>query len=65
MPYSAFLGLTPKGLLVPIGNKPVLGSITWSPSIFIFFETFCKYAPRNKLHESTNFIIFGPTNKKL
>jgi hypothetical protein len=30
-----------------------------------FFETFCEHAPQNKLHGSTNFIIFGSTNKKL
>jgi hypothetical protein len=30
-----------------------------------FFETFCKYVPRNKLCGSTNFIIFGHTDKKL
>jgi hypothetical protein len=30
-----------------------------------FFETFSEHAPRNKLRESTNFIIFGPTDEKL
>jgi hypothetical protein len=32
---------------------------------FRFFETFCEHAPWNKLHGSTNFIIFGPTDQKL
>jgi hypothetical protein len=57
--------LTPKGWNVYTTNKPVLGSITWSPFIFRFFETFCENAPCNKLHGSTNFIIFGPTDQKL
>jgi hypothetical protein len=35
-----FNSLTPKGPLVPMGDKPVLGSVTWSSSIFRFFETF-------------------------
>jgi hypothetical protein len=29
------------------------------------FETICEHVPRNKLHGSTNFIIFGPTHQKL
>jgi hypothetical protein len=57
--------LTPKRLLVPTGDKPVLGSVTWSPSIFNFFESFCKDVPCNKLHGSTNFVFFGPTDQKL
>jgi hypothetical protein len=56
--------LTPKGLTVPIGDKPVLGSATWSHFIFIFFETFCEHVPQNKLCGSTNFIIFRPINQK-
>jgi hypothetical protein len=46
-------------------DKPVLGSVTWSHFIFRFFETFCVHASWNKLHGSTNFITFGPTNQKL
>jgi hypothetical protein len=30
-----------------------------------FFETFCEYAPQNKLRGSTNFITLGPTYQKL
>jgi hypothetical protein len=31
--------------------------------LFLDFETFCEHVPHNKLHKSTNFIIFGPTEK--
>jgi hypothetical protein len=30
-----------------------------------FFETFCEHAPHNKLRGSTDFMIFGPMDKKL
>jgi hypothetical protein len=42
-----------------------LGSVTRSQVFSRFFETFCERAPLNKLHWSTNFIIFGPTDQKL
>jgi hypothetical protein len=42
-----------------------LGSVTWSPSIFRFLETFFGHASRNKICGSTNLIIFGLTNQKL
>jgi hypothetical protein len=54
-----------KGPLAPMEDKPVLGNVTWSPSIFRFLEFFCENAPRNKLHGSTNFVFFGPTDQKL
>jgi hypothetical protein len=57
--------LTPKGLNVRGVTKPVLGSVTWSHTIFRFFETFCEDASRHKHRMSTNFIIFGPTDQKL
>jgi hypothetical protein len=57
--------LTPKGPYVHGVAKPVLGNITWSLSIFRFFEFFCEHAPWNKFHGSTNFIIFEPTVQKL
>jgi hypothetical protein len=37
---SKWLLLTPKGPLVPTGDKPVLDSVAWSYTIFRFFETF-------------------------
>jgi hypothetical protein len=57
--------LTPKGLNVPGVTKLVLGNVTWPHFSFRFFETFCEHASRNKLHGSTSFIIFGPTDQKL
>jgi hypothetical protein len=57
--------LTPKGLNVLGVTKPVLGSVTWPHFIFIFFETFCEHASRNKLCGSTNLMIFGPMDQKL
>jgi hypothetical protein len=42
-----------------------LGNVTLSHFIFRFFGTFCEHAPRNKLCQSTNFIIFGPIDQKL
>jgi hypothetical protein len=59
------MSLTPKGLNVHGVTKPILGSVTWSHTIFIFFETFCEDVSRHKLHVSPNFIIFGPTDQKL
>jgi hypothetical protein len=57
--------LTPKGLNVRGVTKPVLDSVTWSHTIFRFFETFCEDASCCKLRISTNFIIFEPTDQKL
>jgi hypothetical protein len=57
--------LTPKGPLVPTGDKPVLGCVVWSHTIFRFFETFCEDASRNKLRVSANFMILGATVQKL
>jgi hypothetical protein len=45
-------------------DKPVLGK----PDLILFSDFlnfFCKHAPRNKISKSTNFIFFGPTDKKL
>jgi hypothetical protein len=49
--------LTPKGPLVPMGDKPILGYVVWSHTIFGFFETFCEDASQNKLCVSANFMI--------
>jgi hypothetical protein len=57
--------LTPKRLNVRGVTKPILGSVTWSHTIFRFFETFCEDASHHKLRVSTNFIIFGLTDQKL
>ena len=57
--------LTPKGLNVLRVTKLVLGNVIWPHSIFKFFETFCEHTSCNKLCENTNFIIFGPTDRKL
>jgi hypothetical protein len=59
------LCLTPKGPTVPTGDKPVLGSVTWSLTISRFFETFFPNASRNRLCVSTNFMILGATDQKL
>jgi hypothetical protein len=45
--------------------KPDLGNVTWSQYFLNFFETFCRYAPCNKLCMSTNFISNAPTDQKL
>jgi hypothetical protein len=42
--------------VVPKVDKLDLNSVTWSQISFRFFETFCEYAPWNKLCGSTNFI---------
>jgi hypothetical protein len=57
--------LTPKGPLVPMGDKPILGCVVWPHTIFRFFESFCKDASRNKLHISANIMILGATVQKL
>ena len=57
--------VTPKGLFVPIRNKPVLGRVTWSHFNFRFCETFYEHASWNTLCRSINFIIFGPTDQEL
>jgi hypothetical protein len=57
--------LTPKGPNIHTTDKPILGIVTWSQFLFLFFETFCEDALHNKLHGSTNFIFFRPTNQKL
>jgi hypothetical protein len=57
------MSLTPKRPLVPTTDKPVLGSITWFPSMIRFFETFCEHVPQNKLHRSKYFKKFGPTDQ--
>jgi hypothetical protein len=57
--------LTPKGLNVRTADKPVLVSVTWAHTIFRFFETFCEYAPCNKLRGKTEIVFFGPTDQKL
>jgi hypothetical protein len=60
-----WLLLTPKGPLVPTGDKPILGCVVWSHTIFRFFETFCEDASQNKLRVSANFMILGATVQKL
>jgi hypothetical protein len=60
-----FIILTPKGPLIPIGDKPVLGSVAWSHTIFRFVETFFSNASRNKLRVSTDFMILGAMDQKL
>jgi ribosomal protein S30 len=62
---KAVPGLIPKGLLSLQGTIGSLGSVTWCHFFKRFFETFCEHAPQNKLHEITNFIIFGPIDQKL
>jgi hypothetical protein len=57
--------LTPKSPLVPTGDKPILGCVVWSHTIFRFFETFCEDASQNKLRMSANFMILGATVQKL
>jgi hypothetical protein len=57
--------LTPKGPLVPMGDKPILGCVVWSQTIFRYFETFCENAFQNKLRVSANFMILGATVQKL
>jgi hypothetical protein len=46
-------------------TKPVLDSVTWSHTIFWFFETFGEDVSHYKLCVSTNFIIFGRMDQKL
>jgi hypothetical protein len=57
--------LTPKGLNVRTADKPVLVSVTWAHTIFIFFETFRADATYSKLRVKKKFIFFGPTDQKL
>jgi hypothetical protein len=57
--------LTPKGPLVPMGDKPILGYVVWSHTIFWFFETSYEDASQNKLHVRANFMILGATVQKL
>jgi hypothetical protein len=61
-----YMLLTPKGPLVPTGDKPVLGSVVCSHNIFRILEFFFpSNASRNKLRVSTNFMILGATDQKL
>jgi hypothetical protein len=62
---SKICSLTPKGPLVPTGDKPVLGCVVSSHTIFRFFETLCEDASWNKLRVSANFMILGATVQKL
>jgi hypothetical protein len=56
--------LTPKGLNVHGVTKPVLGSVTWSHTIFRLWN-FCEDASCHKFRLNTNFIIFGSMDQKL
>jgi hypothetical protein len=38
--WEIMVSLIPKEPSVPTGDKPVLGSVAWSHTIFRFFETF-------------------------
>jgi hypothetical protein len=58
-------GLTPKGPLVPMGDKPILACVVRSHTIFRFFETFREDASQNKLRVSANFMILGAMVQKL
>jgi hypothetical protein len=57
--------LTPKGPLIPTGDKPVLGSVTSSHTIFRFFETFREDVPRNNLLREYKFHIFWTYGSKV
>ena len=57
--------LNPKGLNVLEVAKPDLGSATWPQIFFRFLKTFYGHVLCNKLHGSTNFMIFEPTDQKL
>jgi hypothetical protein len=48
-----------------MGNKPVLGCVISSHTIFSFFEFFLPTRSLNKLHVNTNFMILGVTVQKL
>jgi hypothetical protein len=48
-----------------MGDKPVLGCVGCSHTIFRFLKTFCEDASRNKLRVSANFMILGATIQKL
>jgi hypothetical protein len=60
-----YLFLTPKGPNVHTADKPVLGSVTWSYTIFRFFETFCEDASRSKLRGSTKIVFFRTYGSKV
>jgi hypothetical protein len=47
------------------GDKPIMGCVVWSQTIFRFFEFFCEDASQNKLRVSENFMILGATVQKL
>jgi hypothetical protein len=55
--YTQTGGLTPKGPLVPTGDKPDLGYFVWSHTIFRILEFFLPTRSLNKLHVNTNFMI--------
>jgi hypothetical protein len=59
------ISLTPKGPLVPTRDKPILGCVVWSHTIFRIFETSCEAMSQNKLRVSANFMIFVATVQKL
>jgi hypothetical protein len=48
-----------------MGDKPVLGSVLLSHTIFRFLETFFPNVSQNKLCVSTNFMILGVMDQKL
>jgi hypothetical protein len=57
--------LTPKRPNVRRADKPVLGSVTLSHTIFKISKTFGEDASRSKLRGSTKIIFSGPTDQKL
>ena len=63
--YRINSNLTPKGPLVPMGDKPVLDCFVWSHIIFRFSEFFSPNASCSKLRMSTNFMMLGATDQKL
>jgi hypothetical protein len=48
-----------------MGDKPVLGNVACSHTIFRFFEIISPSASQNKLRVSTNFMILGAMDQKL
>jgi hypothetical protein len=63
--FQQNFNLTPKGVNVRTADKPVLGSVTKSHTIFRFLKTFFEDAPRSKLCGSTKIVFFGHTDQKL
>jgi hypothetical protein len=48
-----------------MGDKPVLGCVVWSHTIFRFLNIFLPTISLNKLRVSINFMILGATDQKL